>query len=83
LILCAASDGCDGVGADHHLTEDAGGLVDAQTITRGMEQGADPQDCLARADAGSFLAASGDLISTGPTGTNVTDLIIGLAGPAV
>ena len=89
LILCAASDGCDGPGdsdgdgAVRHMTEDAGGLVDAQTISRGMEQGADPEDCLARADAGSFLAASGDLISTGPTGTNVTDLIIGLAGPAV
>jgi hydroxypyruvate reductase len=89
LILCAASDGCDGpgagdsVGAGQHMTEDAGGLVDAQTIARGMQRGADPRGCLARADAGGFLAASGDLISTGPTGTNVTDLIIGLAGPAV
>jgi len=80
LILCAATDGCDGTGALHHLKEDAGGIVDAQTVMRGMQQGADPHDCLARADAGTFLAASGDLVSTGPTGTNVTDLIIGLAG---
>jgi glycerate 2-kinase len=83
LILCAATDGCDGagVGAFKHLKEDAGGIVDAQTVSRGIQQSLDPNDCLARADAGSFLAASGDLISTGPTGTNVTDLIIGLASP--
>jgi len=31
-----------------------------------------------RADAGTALAASGDLIHTGPTGTNVGDLAIGL-----
>jgi hydroxypyruvate reductase len=33
---------------------------------------------LRRADAGTFLAASGDLIQTGPTGTNVMDVILGL-----
>ncbi len=31
-----------------------------------------------QADAGTFLDASGDLIHTGPTGTNVMDVIIGL-----
>ncbi|VAW88474.1 hypothetical protein MNBD_GAMMA17-514 [hydrothermal vent metagenome] len=29
-----------------------------------------------QANAGVFLAASGDLISTGPTGANVMDLMI-------
>jgi glycerate 2-kinase len=33
---------------------------------------------LAAADAGNFLAASGDLIQTGATGTNVMDLMLGL-----
>ncbi len=33
---------------------------------------------MAQADAGTFLQASGDLIYTGPTGTNVMDLILGL-----
>ena len=33
---------------------------------------------LARADSGSLLQASGDLIHTGPTGTNVMDLMLGL-----
>jgi hydroxypyruvate reductase len=31
---------------------------------------------LKRADAGNFLDASGDLVYTGPTGTNVMDLVI-------
>jgi hypothetical protein len=31
-----------------------------------------------RADSGTALGASGDLIHTGPTGTNVGDLVIGL-----
>jgi glycerate 2-kinase len=32
--------------------------------------------CLSRADAGTFLEASGDLVQTGPTGTNVMDLVL-------
>ncbi|MGD8976182.1 MAG: DUF4147 domain-containing protein [Gammaproteobacteria bacterium] len=71
-ILCAATDGSDG------NSSDAGGLVDGGTIARGEAAGLDPARSLARADAGVFLEASGDLISTGPTGTNVTDLVIGL-----
>lgn len=71
-LLCAATDGSDGV------TEDAGALVDGQTLARGQLENLDPVDCLKRADAGRFLAASGDLITTGPTGTNVMDLVIAL-----
>ncbi|WP_419583128.1 MOFRL family protein [Thiolapillus sp.] len=36
---------------------------------------------LEQADSGSVLEATGDLISTGPTGTNVMDLLIGLKVP--
>lgn len=71
-ILCAATDGSDGNSAD------AGGLVDGGTVARGVAEGFDPDLSLSRADAGIFLEASGDLVSTGPTGTNVTDLVIGL-----
>ncbi len=39
------------------------------------------KDDLAAADAGTFLAAAGDLISTGPTGTNVMDLVIAIKEP--
>jgi hydroxypyruvate reductase len=35
-------------------------------------------DSLAAADAGSFLEASGDLVFTGPTSTNVNDILVGL-----
>ena len=70
FLLAAGTDGADGPG------EDAGALVDGGTLRRGVEEGLDAADCLARADAGRFLEASGDLISTGPTGTNVTDVVL-------
>lgn len=72
LLLAAGTDGSDG------NTADAGALVDGDTLERGALDGLDARDCLARADSGTFLAASGDLIYTGPTGTNVMDLVLGL-----
>jgi hydroxypyruvate reductase len=71
-FLSAGTDGTDGPG------EDAGALVDGGTIGRARRAGFEAQECLARADSGSLLAASGDLIDTGPTGTNVMDLMLGL-----
>jgi hydroxypyruvate reductase len=72
FLLAAGSDGTDGP------TPDAGALVDGGTIERGSDGGFDAEAALAQADAGSFLEASGDLIRTGPTGTNVMDLMLGL-----
>lgn len=69
-VLAVGSDGSDG------NTDDAGALVDGDTLARGADAGFDAGDCLLRADSGRFLEASGDLIHTGPTGTNVMDLII-------
>ena len=75
-VLAAGTDGTDGPG------EDAGALVDAGTIARGVAGGLDPERSLRAADAGTFLEASGDLVHTGPTGTNVMDLVIAMkAGP--
>lgn len=71
-LLAAGTDGTDGP------TTDAGALVDGGTISRGADAGLEPDECLHRADAGSFLEASGDLVHTGPTGTNVMDLVLGL-----
>jgi glycerate 2-kinase len=71
-LLAAGTDGSDG------NSEDAGALVDGGTVARGEAQGLDAGECLACADSGRFLAASGDLIHTGPTGTNVMDLVIGV-----
>jgi hydroxypyruvate reductase len=73
-ILCAATDGADGSG------EDAGALVDGSSVQRGRDAGMDPEVCLERADSGSFLEAAGDLIFTGPTSTNVNDIVIGVRG---
>jgi len=72
FLLSAGTDGTDGP------TEDAGALVDGGTLERGGLEGRDSGSALAAADAGSFLAASSDLLHTGPTGTNVMDLVLGL-----
>ncbi|RMG57456.1 MAG: DUF4147 domain-containing protein [Gammaproteobacteria bacterium] len=72
LLLAAATDGGDG------SSSDAGALVDGATIARGRAEGLDPLHALQTADSGRFLAASGDLVNTGPTGTNVMDLFIAL-----
>jgi glycerate 2-kinase len=71
-LLAAGTDGSDGSQGD------TGALVDGGTVSRGAQQHMNAADCLRRADAGSFLETSGDLISTGPTGTNVMDIVIGM-----
>jgi hydroxypyruvate reductase len=71
-MLAAGTDGTDGPG------QDAGGLVDGSSLARGAERGLDAQTSLEAADAGHFLHAAGDLLYTGPTGTNVMDLVLGL-----
>ena len=68
-VLVGATDGGDG------STEDAGAIIDGLTLQRGGENA---NDYLSAADAGTFLAKAGDLISTGPTGTNVMDIVIAL-----
>jgi glycerate 2-kinase len=75
LLLAAGTDGTDGP------TEAAGGLVDADTCARLALSGLEADDCLARADSGTALAAVDALVRTGPTGTNVADLVIGLKLP--
>ena len=72
LLLAAGTDGTDGV------TEDAGALVDADTCARLSLAELDADACLRSANSGTALEASGDIVHTGPTGTNVGDLVIGL-----
>ena len=71
-LLCAGTDGSDGRG------EDAGAIVDGGTLRRGQRQGLNADEALCRADSGRFLRASGDLLRTGPTGTNVMDVVVGI-----
>ena len=70
-ILVSATDGNDGP------TDDAGAILDGKTLQRAgsLEQA---KEHLLKADAGTFLAEAGSLLSTGPTGTNVMDLVIAL-----
>jgi len=72
LFLAAGTDGTDGP------TEDAGALVDGETCGRVTVAGLDVERSLLAADSQRALAAAGDLVHTGPTGTNVGDLAIGL-----
>ncbi|UCE89164.1 MAG: hydroxypyruvate reductase, partial [Pseudomonadota bacterium] len=69
-LLAAGTDGTDGP------TDDAGAMVDGDTVVRGRDAGFAANECLARADAGTFLEGAGDLVNTGPTGTNVMDLVL-------
>ena len=71
-LLAAGTDGTDGP------TEDAGAVVDGETFSRISLAGLDPEESLANAASNPALAAAGDLLHTGPTGTNVGDLVIGL-----
>jgi glycerate 2-kinase len=75
MLLAAGTDGTDGV------TEDAGALVDGDSCARLALAALDADRCLERADSATALEASGDLVHTGPTGTNVGDLVIGLKLP--
>jgi glycerate 2-kinase len=71
-VLCAATDGLDGSGGA------AGGWADGGVLARGAALGRNAADALVRADSGAFLAATGDALVTGPTGTNVMDLVLAL-----
>ena len=68
--LAGDSDGIDG-------TEDAAGaVITPDTLARANEAGADPRDTLERHDSYSLFDATGDLVVTGPTLTNVNDIRI-------
>jgi glycerate-2-kinase len=64
------TDGIDGP------TDAAGAIIDPSTILRAKEKGLKPQKRLENNDAYHFFQEIGDLILTGPTGTNVMDLLI-------
>ncbi len=69
-VLAAGTDGVDG------NTDCAGAAVSAYTVERATAMGMDVDDALRKANAGMVLMATDDLIRTGPTGTNVMDLVI-------
>jgi len=68
VFLSGGTDGRDGP------TDAAGGIVDGGTLARMRAQGVDPRAILADNNSYHALKASGDLVITGTTGTNVADL---------
>jgi hydroxypyruvate reductase len=68
LILSAGTDGSDGP------TDAAGAFADGTTLSRAKSKGLDAAAYLANNDSYHFFDALGDLIKTGPTGTNVADI---------
>jgi hydroxypyruvate reductase len=75
VVFSVGSDGTDGP------TEAAGGMVDGQSMARMRARSIVPEESLANNDSYHALEASGDLILTGPTGTNVNDLMVVLVRP--
>jgi hydroxypyruvate reductase len=69
--LAADTDGTDGGGG--RADDPAGAFVDATTLARARAAGLDPAAFLADNDSTGFFNAIGDLFTTGPTFTNVTD----------
>jgi glycerate 2-kinase len=71
-LLAAGTDGTDG------STDDAGAIVDAGTVARAELAGVDVERAWREFDSGLALEAAEDLVHTGPTGTNVGDILIGI-----
>ena len=72
MFLSAGTDGTDGP------TNDAGGIVDGKTVGVGKKNNLESRDFLNNADAGNYLEKTDSLLTTGPTGTNVMDIILAL-----
>jgi hydroxypyruvate reductase len=74
LMIALATDGTDGP------TDAAGAVVTGETMARARRLGLDARAALDANDSYHFFQALGDLIHTGPTGTNVNDLLFVLVG---
>lgn len=74
VVVCSVgTDGTDGP------TDAAGGVVDGETVRRIKDAGFDPVELLEDNDSYEALKIANDLLITGPTGTNVNDLMLILA----
>jgi len=69
LIASLGTDGSDGP------TDAAGGIVDGSTVSRGQALGLSAVAALDQNDAYTFLSQTDNLLVTGPTNTNVNDLM--------
>jgi hydroxypyruvate reductase len=74
MLIALATDGDDGP------TDAAGAVVTGESAQRAESLGLDAAGHLSRNDAYPFFETLDDLIVTGPTGTNVNDLVFLIAG---
>lgn len=74
VVLSAGTDGTDGP------TDAAGAIADNETLSRAYALGLDANAYLDNNDAYHFFRALDDLVITGPTNTNVNDLMLALRG---
>jgi glycerate 2-kinase len=74
LVTALATDGADGP------TDAAGAVVTGETVARARALGLDPRAVLEANDSYALFDALGDLVRTGPTGTNVNDLLFVMVG---
>jgi glycerate-2-kinase len=70
VLASLSTDGVDGP------TDAAGAIVDGKTLARANKAGLAPEEFLAENNSYKFFAELGDLIFTGPTGTNVNDITV-------
>jgi hydroxypyruvate reductase len=73
VVLSAGTDGTDGP------TDAAGAFADGTTWERARKAGLDPEAVLRDNDSYRLFDRLSDLLRTGPTGTNVNDLMLGLS----
>jgi len=72
-VTSLGTDGVDGP------TDAAGAVADGGSIARALSLHLDPSAALTNNDTHAFWKALGALIRTGPTGTNVMDIVVALA----
>jgi len=70
VLASLSTDGIDGP------TDAAGAIIDGKTVVRAVKMGLAPEKFLAKNDSYHFFSGLGDLILTGPTGTNVNDVSV-------
>ncbi|MEM3799585.1 MAG: glycerate kinase [Thermoprotei archaeon] len=70
VLASVGTDGVDGV------SEAAGGIVDGYSYSDALAKGVSPEEYLGNNDSGTFFKKVGGAIITGPTGTNVSDLVL-------
>ena len=75
--VCCLAGGTDGTDGP---TDAAGAIVDGETVARAAKARFNAAAFLARNDSYNFFDGLGDLVKTGPTGTNVMDVNVMLAG---